>query len=104
MQLARTRGADRPSVVVDDVRGRTVEEHVAVAEKQIAEAADDPTRLRSVLIYWFSVLFDEGKQEARALPDTVNRLREMNRRLEERLRESGLPPAPGESGEEPRDS
>ena len=78
----------------DGDRDRSVDESVAVACEQVAEAASDPTRLRSVLSYWFGVMYDEGTQRrrGRGLRDSVTRLQAMNRRLEERLRESGLPP------------
>ena len=81
----------------DSDRDRTVEENVAVASDQIAKAASDPTKLRSVLSYWFGVMFDEGRQRCeprRRLKDSVTRLQAMNRQLEDHLRESAPVPEP----------
>lgn len=80
--------------MTDKERSRVVQDAVDAATDQVLEARS-AGHLRSVLAYWFELMFDEGRQ-AKRLPDTLTRLRAMNRRLEERLRESGLPPPPEE--------
>jgi hypothetical protein len=69
----------------------TILDRAEVAAEQVTEAvrSGDPIRLRSVLVYWFGVLYDEGRVAAAQtvgapLKDTVERLKEMNRRLSDR--------------------
>lgn len=76
-----------------DSRMRIVIERVEVAAGQVLEAvrADDPLKLKAALTYWFSVMYDEGLQQARhvtseteSLRHTVDKLRIMNQRLLDR--------------------
>lgn len=73
-----------------DERTRTILERVETAVDQVVSAArsGDRTKARSVLVYWFGVLYDEGKTAAQSAPplkETVAKLKAMNRRLSEQM-------------------
>ncbi|NJN64821.1 MAG: hypothetical protein HC882_08020 [Acidobacteria bacterium] len=82
-----------------DKKTRTIAERAEVAADQLLEAAKsgDVMRVRSVLAYWFGIVYDEGMQHARALAEqpplkaTVERLREMNDQLQRRESQTVLP-------------
>lgn len=81
-----------------DARTRTIAEKAEVAAEQLVEAvrSGELGRVRSVLAYWFGILYDEGAQHAKSLADqplktTVDRLRAMNDRLQKRESETAMP-------------
>jgi len=76
-------------------RSETILERVEVAADQVLVAAKtgDPTKVKSVLLYWFGVLYDEGRrrvaqaeQKALSLKELNEKLRAMNEQLRRRLK------------------
>jgi hypothetical protein len=75
---------------------QVIAENVDAASDQILEAAKarDPVRIKAILMYWFSVIYDEGIDRIEQVEQEIELLQEIVSRLRSKSLATRPPPPP----------